>query len=198
MIDPRCDMETLRGRATALHYFVANEWPIRIWAGVWVSGAIALAAVTFWPLLVHPLSWGDPLRFVLCIVLAGGVGYFGSLLPGWVIMSSFYHSRSMANGEPFAVGDMVQILVGPDRDRIVPVVKVYNMGDRTGSHRVHVELGTEDGYGENVFSSFQVLRIVSAWRLRHPNGRHDHGGHPESDPEGEGLPAGGAQNVAVD
>ena len=72
-----------------------------------------------------------------------------------------YYDRSLKNGEPFHQGDMVQILIGPHRDRIVRVRDAFDIASWAGSHRILVDLGDEIKEDENVFTSIQILRVAT-------------------------------------
>ena len=76
-------------------------------------------------------------------------------------MGPLYHDRSVKNGEPFEVGDSVQILHGPHRDSIVPVIAIVDIGTFAGGHRVRVDLGGPEEEDE-VFHSKDILRVSPA------------------------------------
>ncbi|HEY4760490.1 MAG TPA: KOW motif-containing protein, partial [Thermoguttaceae bacterium] len=80
-----------------------------------------------------------------------------ALLCGWFILSPIYYDRGLKNGAPFREGDMVRILVGPHRDRIV---KVYAMWQ---GNTVRVELGDKEKREfKDIFSPAQLLREENA------------------------------------
>lgn len=146
-------------KPSRIHYFVAKEWPSKIWLTAFSLGFALWAASSCWSLLVSPTRWTDPLIFFGCSLLAALLGYFVSILVGWPILGPMYYDRSLKNGEPFRPGEMVHILVGPYRDRIVRVTKAYDRGSYAGAHRICVDLGCEAKGGEDVFESIQILRV---------------------------------------
>jgi hypothetical protein len=142
-------------KASRIHYFFAQEWPIKIWMTAVPSVFAIYAALRCWPLFVSPTSWFDWPVIVGIILLAAMLGYFVGILLGWPIIGPLYYDRSVRNGEPFHAGDMVQILVGPHRDRVVRVIKAFDCGAYAGGHRITVDLGAE----EEDFRSHQILRM---------------------------------------
>lgn len=73
-----------------------------------------------------------------------------------------YYDRSLKNGEPFHSGDMVQILVGPHRDRVVRVIEAFDYAACAGAHCIRVDLGVEARKYENLFRSTQILKVSSS------------------------------------
>ena len=149
-------------KPSRLHYFVAGEWPSKIWVTVFSAGFAFYAASSYWQLVVSPTRWTDPLIVLGYSVLFAILGYFVSILVGWPVLAPMYYDRSLKNGEPFHIGDMVQVLVGPHRDRIVRVENVFDIADWAGAHRIQVDLGAQVKEGDRVFGSTQVLRVKSA------------------------------------
>ena len=109
--------------------------------------------------LWYPDRWTDPLLFFGCTALAAVLGYFVGILAGFFCLGPLYYNRSIMNGEPFKQGDMVQILVGPFKDRVVRVLSTFDIGSYAGAHRIRVDLGTETKDDENMFTSIQILRV---------------------------------------
>lgn len=149
-------------KPSPIHYFVANEWPSKIWLVAFPTGFVVWVVHLCWPLLLQPTTWTDPLLFVGCCLLAALLGYFVSIPFGWPILGPMYYSRSLRNGEPFQHGDMVQILTGPFRDRVVRVLNSFDIAEWAGAHRIRVDLGTETKDDENVFRSIQIMRVAKA------------------------------------
>ena len=149
-------------KPSRIHYFVAGDWPSKIWATVFPVGFACFAASSCWQLLLSPTRWTDPLFVLGYLVSFALLGYFVSILVGWPILGPLYYARSLKNGEPFHIGDKVQVLSGPHRDRIVRVVNVFDIADWAGGHRIEVELGAAVKEDHRVFRSTQVLRVESA------------------------------------
>ena len=147
-------------KASGIHYFFARKWPIKIWMIAFPSAASVLAGSSCWTLLVSPVNWKDPLVFLGLVLLAALLGYFVGILVGWPVIGPMYYDRSLENGEPFRSGDMVQILIGPHRDRIVRVIEGFDYAPYAGGHRIRVDLGAD--IRDNVFESCEILRISSA------------------------------------
>jgi len=149
-------------KATKAHYFFANGWPAKIWMAAVPTLFAAGAVMEFWSGLFSPsrlsealISWGGVLASIL-------LGWFVGILVGWFVIGPLYYDRNLKNGEPFHKGEVVQILVGPHRDRLVQVVETYEIGSYAGAHRVRVDLGGELAEGENVFTSTEILRVEAA------------------------------------
>lgn len=95
------------------------------------------------------------------VLLAMVLGYFASILVGWFVLGPLYYGRSRKNGEPFREGDMVQILVGPHRDRVARVYRALDIASWAGAHRVYVELGEDEkAAGRDVFKSYEIVRVA--------------------------------------
>ena len=149
-------------KPSRIHYFVAAQWPSRIWLTAFPAASFAWSASLCWPLLVSPTKWTDPLVFFGCALLAAALGFFVSIIVGWPILGPMYYDRSLKNGEPFHTGEMVHILVGPHRDRVVPVVEAFDFADYAGAHRIRVDLGENAKETESLFSSHEILRVSEA------------------------------------
>ncbi len=149
-------------KPSRLHYFVAGDWPSKIWTTVFSVGFACFAASSCWQLLILPTRWTDLLFVFGYLVIFALLGYLVSILVGWPILGPMYYDRSVKNGEPFQTGDTVQVLVGPHRDRIVRVVKVFDIAAWAGAHRIEVDLGADGNQDDIVFRATQVLRVESA------------------------------------
>lgn len=143
-----------------IHYLFAEEWPALIWLGSGCVIGMVRAAVLCQP---TPGLLGDGwgvLAFLAALILGFLVGYLGAVLLGMVVLGFLYCDRGVRNGEPFRKGDVVRILVGPHRDRIVRVLDAFNIADYAGAHRIRVELGEDVGQeDEDLFRSYQVLLV---------------------------------------
>ena len=145
-------METRR--PSWLQYFFARDWPLKayLWgaalAGLWVAINAA-----------HPSAemfrdWQFDLAFGILIIVAPVLAYFLALLFGVLFVPPIYQLLGKLNGAPFQVGDQVRILVGPHRDRVVPIYAVWK--DRL---QVRVELDEQAKKDvTDVFSHTQVCR----------------------------------------
>lgn len=140
-------------KASRAHYFFAQEWPAKIWLAAFALLSAVITASQCWGIL--GVSWASSLIFVGLVLLGALLGYFVGFLVGWPILGPIYYGRGLMNGEPFHPGEMVQILVGPHRDRIVQVMETYDHG-YAGGHLVRVDLGTDE---DNFFRSIQILRM---------------------------------------
>jgi hypothetical protein len=149
-------------KPTPTHYFIANQWPTKIWVTAFPIGFMIATGHFCWPLLLRPADWTDPLLFGGCCFLGAILGHFVGLLSGWFVLGPMYYMRSVENGEPFVRGDMVQILAGPFRDRVARVLSTFEMDNCAGSHRIRVDLGAEVKDDDSMFSSFEILRIAKA------------------------------------
>ena len=145
-----------------IHYFIAQQWPTKIWLTAIPSAFVVGAAYSSWEFLVSPIGWTDRLLFLGFSLVVAILGYLIGFVVGWPLLGPMYYDRSLKNGEPFHEGDMVQILVGPYRDCIVRVIEAFDYAAYTGAHRVRVGLGTDAEDGEDVFRSIEILRVSSS------------------------------------
>jgi hypothetical protein len=99
-------------------------------------------------LLLDPSYTFSLLMFFIAI---GGAAFLAGALSLWPIAFTLVNRF---NGAPFEVGDVVCILVGPNRDR---TVRVYSVWSERG--QVRVELGeTEKATFKDVFGYVEVCR----------------------------------------
>ena len=115
-----------------------------------------------WPSLVSPNTWVDPLIFLACVILNAILGFFVGVLVGWPVLGPTFYGLALKNGEPFAPGELVHILKGPHRDRIVEVVEVFDLGAYANAHRIRVDLGPEAEEDSAVYCSWEILRVGDA------------------------------------
>jgi hypothetical protein len=146
-------------KPSKLQYFFARDWPTKIWL-VGVPFLFGLLALNSYPFT----SVGDLsgiLLFIAILLLALVLGFFVSLAVGLFVLGPLYYDRSRKNGEPFHEGDMVQILVGSHRDKVVRVYRALDMASWAGAHRIWLDLGEEEKKsGKDVFKSYQIVRVA--------------------------------------
>jgi hypothetical protein len=147
-------------KPSKVHYFFAEEKPVKLWMRNGQLVGVFLSARACHPTLELFGEWSGSLRFIAVLVLGWLLGHCAACLIGWFVLGPLYFDRSCDNGEPFQQGDLVHILVGPHRDRVVPVRKAWNIGDYAGGHRVSVDLDEVWTDGEEVFPSYQVLLVA--------------------------------------
>src|ERR1700737_1048614 len=125
-------------KPTRLHYFYAYKWPVWIWSIVVPLLFVALMARALGPLPVPFTPKSDATNYLQLLGLAWLLGMASCSLVGPFILGPIYFHRSQLNGAPFQVGDPVEILVGPNRGRVVRVVAALD-----GRARVTVDLGEQ-------------------------------------------------------
>jgi hypothetical protein len=126
-----------------------------------VLGAL-LALHECQPTLALAADWFNVVRWIVICVLGLLAGFFIAIVFGACWLPSLYLNRSVKNGHPFREGDLVHILVGPHRDRIVRVLEVRNLDPWLEyAHRVYVDLGKSVAKeGEDVFDPHQILLVA--------------------------------------
>lgn len=121
---------------------------------------LAVAILTVRSIGLNAEYFGDPwyvIMLVVATVLSLIVGFFAVIPTAWVLLGPIHMEQGIANGGPFAPGDLVQIIAGPHRNR---VSRVYS----TWQHEtVRVDLGerAKSEYAD-IFAAFQLLRIETA------------------------------------
>ncbi len=139
---------------TRWQYFVAQGWIPRIWVSLHVVAGGVCAYRAADP-SIEMMGELGPLLATLGMVGVGLIlGFFLSLLTAWPVLGPFYAGLESRYG-PYAVGDSVQILVGPHRGRNVRVYDVW-----ASRRQLRVEL--DDAAREQVTDVFwfeQVLRV---------------------------------------
>jgi hypothetical protein len=138
---------------TKAHYFFAQKWPIRVWtAGAMLISALAAAGACD-PGMGTLTDWITLRSMAWAVVIALLLGWFSSILIGWLVLGPIYFRRALKNGAPFEVGDRVRILAGPYRDRICRVYALWQ------GCAVRVDLGEwEQRKLRDIFSPTQLLR----------------------------------------
>lgn len=143
-------------KPTRIQYFYAQGWPLKIWLTLspLVFGAVAVR--TCEPSLATLKNWRLLFSLIGIFLIWAMLGFFVGLVLGSIILPPLYHYRAIRNGGPFKPGDVVQILVGPHRGR---VVRVHSLQE----HSVQVELGKQAREGfDSVFTPEQLLREMEA------------------------------------
>jgi hypothetical protein len=115
------------------------------------------------PPALSPLD-SDAKSYLLLLGLAWFLGWAICSLAGPFILGPIYLHRAKLNGAPFAVGDMVEILVGPNRGRVLRVLEPLD-----GRGLVKVDLGEHAsrkgksifGTG-NFFEEAQLIKVIDA------------------------------------
>ncbi len=145
-------------KPTQMQYFFATRWLDQIWF-TGIPLLCALAVIRICKPTPELLSDGRYLLQFLGIVLAALlIGFFSVFIIGWPILGPIAHYRSLINGAPFHKGDLVHILVGPHRDR---VVRVYEVWESRGQARV--ELGEKERQEvRDVFSDLKICKEQDA------------------------------------
>lgn len=142
-------------KPTRMQYFFAQDWPLKFWfVGVMVFAAIA-AGCACQPSLALFKDWHFLVLFIFAILVAPVFAFFLSLPITWLIVGPFYYARAKLNGAPFQVGDHVQILAGPHRDKIGKIYSAW----QGGTFRVELGSEAEKSY-KDVFSETQLVRIT--------------------------------------
>ena len=112
-------------KPTRMQYFFARRWTDRIWFTS-IPLLCAIAVIRFLKPTPELLSDGRYLLQVLGFVLAALlIGFFSAFIIALPILVPIALYRSRINGAPFHKGDLVHILVGPHRDRVVRVYEVW-------------------------------------------------------------------------
>ncbi len=105
-----------------------------------------------WDMLLH---WPAAFWAVSVAVVGWFAGLFVSLVVGWMLVGSLEHGRVIANGGPFKVGDLVQVITGPHAGRIG---RVYAQG---AYETLHVDLGPEaKEKHEDCFGGIKLIRVA--------------------------------------
>ncbi len=100
------------------------------------------------------VNWPAALWAVVVAIVSWMAGVLGAALVGWLVLGPIYYGRTIANGGPFQIGDTVQVISGPFKDR---VARVY---DSWRENAVCVELGEEAKAAyRDVFGGHQLLLV---------------------------------------
>lgn len=140
-------------KPTKMQYFFASQWLERIWflaVPVFFAYGIGKTCLTF----LNPTgSLWDLVQFVFYIIIAFLLGFFTSLISGWLIFGSINYGRELKNGGPFKVGDTVRILAGVHKDRITRIYSAWQ------GNSVRVELSDKEKETfKDIFSPVELLK----------------------------------------
>ena len=140
-------------KPTRLQIFFAQNWPIRLWL---TAIPLLVLGVAIWacePSAATFRSWQAAGLFLVAIIVAPPLGFFGGVLVGIFIFGPMYYSRGLLNGGPFKAGDTVQVLVGPHKGTVTTVYELWQ-GDS-----LRVRLGDREKEAfTDVFAPTQLLR----------------------------------------
>jgi len=135
-------------------YFFARRWLFNAWLIAVPLLCMIVAVRAAGTSSATLAQWPTLLRLCGLVLLASLLGYFLALLLGSFVFGPVYYARGQRNGAPFRNGDLVHILVGPHRDRVVRVYEVWASRDQ-----VRVDLGElERKDVVDVFSYFEICR----------------------------------------
>jgi hypothetical protein len=141
-------------RGAAVKWFIADNWPLRLWMGIvpFTVPAVVCWAARPWPWVLD--SWLNAALFAGVLALAWLVGWFSAIIFGWLLLGPLYYDQGLSNGAPYRVGDHVQVLCRFQRDKVGRVYEVW-----AERNQVRVELGEAARERvEDVFSYFEVCR----------------------------------------
>jgi hypothetical protein len=138
---------------TRVHYFYAQNWPMRIWFVLVTCGTTAASTAYCVPLLTAVGGWRSVVLLGGIVIVSLLLGFFGSLLLAWPVLGTLYYGRETKNGGPFKGGDVVRVLAHPHRGRVAHVYSLWQ-GDT-----VRVDLGEEAKREfKDIYHPWQLLR----------------------------------------
>ena len=141
---------------TRWHYFFAQKWPFWLWIILVPLLSAALMASFLGTPPADLAEFGpDAKRYIFLVGMGLLLGYFAGGLLGYFVLGPVYHYRAELNGAPFRTGDIVQILVGRNRGRIVRVTEVTE-----GRGVLKVDLGESNPKGKPIY--YEFTEIVKA------------------------------------
>ena len=151
-------------KPTRLHYFYAYKWPVWICIVVVPLLCVALVARELGPPpAFFPLE-SDARSYLLLLACAWLLGWASCALLGPFVLGPISFHRAQLNGAPFQMGDSVEILVGPNRGRVVRVLEPLD-----GRAMVTVDFGEQahsrrkgSSRARNTFEETQLLKVVDA------------------------------------
>ena len=129
-------------KPTRMQYIFAGDWPCRIVLTVIttvITVLLPLAVISGVPTPEEYSGWLNLLIVAGFFLISLPIGFLSSLVIGWPIICILYGIRAKINGAPFHKGDLVHILVGSHRDRIVRVYEIWE-----SRNQVLVELGAKE------------------------------------------------------
>ena len=98
---------------------------MKIWFAVIPSLFLIFAFYVCEPTTALFNDWRNLMHLGFIILITLLLGFFSSYLFGWFVLGPLYHNRGLKNGAPFQEGDVVQIIAGPYRDRVVNVYATW-------------------------------------------------------------------------
>src|SRR5690349_17622785 len=101
-----------------LQYFVAEDWPTKLWFAVIPTVCAAAATCATGTALSDLSGWRAWLWLVGFVVIWLFLGFFVALLVGWFVLGPLYYIAGARNGGPFKPGDRVRVLARPYRGRV--------------------------------------------------------------------------------
>jgi hypothetical protein len=107
------------------------------------------------PSLALLRDWHFPVLFIFAIFVAPAFAFFLSLPITWIVVAPVYHARARLNGAPFHVGDYVQVLAEPHRDKVARIYSTW----QGSTFRVELGRDAETNY-KDIFSETQLLRAM--------------------------------------
>ncbi len=120
-----------------------------------IPSLFLISAVYVFELSITLLDdWYNLLHFIFIILITLLIGIFFSILIGWFVLGPLYYNRCLKNGGPFHEGDIVQIIAGRYRDRILRVYSSWQ-GD---SVRVMLGQNEKDKF-QDIFSPTELIRV---------------------------------------
>jgi hypothetical protein len=135
-------------------YFFARPWLSNAWLIAVPLVCIVIAVRASGTSSETISEWPSLLLLIGVVTLAALLGYVLALLLGWLVFGPLYYARGLKNGAPFHEGDLVRILFGTNRDRVVRVYEVWESRDQ-----VRVVLGEQERKDvTDVFSPYQICR----------------------------------------
>jgi hypothetical protein len=138
--------------AKRIHYFYAQNWPMKIWFGLSLSLCVVIVLGASDLTVAKLGDWHAFSRLAVIVALALLIGFGIAFVFSWLILSPLYRDRLQKNGGPYQIGDLVEILHGPHRGK---VVRVYSLGQ---GYSVSVELGDkEKESGKDIFAGTRLL-----------------------------------------
>lgn len=137
-----------------MQYFYAKNWPMKICFTVVPSLFLIFAVYVCEPTTALFDDRGALIQFIFIILITLLIGFFFSFLMGWFVLGPLYYNRCLKNGGPFHEGDIVQIIAGRHRDRIVRVYSSWQ-GD---SVRVMLGQNEMDNF-QDILSPTELIRV---------------------------------------
>ena len=151
-------------KPTRLHYFYAQKWPIWIWIICAPLLCVALMASALSPPASFSPTEPETRSYLFLLAIAALLGWAAGALVGKFVLGPIYFHRAQLNGAPFQPGDRVEILVGPNRGRIVQVLESWHW---RGTAKVDLGEGAapirkNTFSSKDIFEETQLLKVADA------------------------------------